>query len=110
MEWLANLTYKPVLITAVMLLLLRAALIRSRRESFAVARELTDATLIAVVVVFLLIRPLLFQAYYIPSPSMRPTLRHRPRYRTRRSDRKAPACPRPHAPPATRRAPRQDRR
>jgi signal peptidase I len=73
-EWLANLTYKPVLITAVVLLLLRVGLVRCRRESWVVARELVDATLIALVVVFLMIRPFLFQAYYIPSISMRPTL------------------------------------
>lgn len=74
MEWLANLTFKPVLITAALLLLLRVALVRSRQESFIVVRELVDATLIALVVVFLMIRPFLFQAYYIPSVSMRPTL------------------------------------
>lgn len=74
MEWLANLTYKPVLIIAVVLLFLRTALARDRRELIVVARELTDAALIALVVVFLAIRPFLFQAYYIPSVSMRPTL------------------------------------
>lgn len=76
MEWLANLTVKWVLVAVGVLLLARAALIRAGRHSLnaQAAREFVDSALIAVVVVFLVIRPYLFQAYFIPSESMRPTL------------------------------------
>src|SRR5688500_12191811 len=37
-------------------------------------REFVDAALAAAVVVFMIVRPWLYQAYYIPSESMRPTL------------------------------------
>lgn len=76
MEWLADLNLKWVLICLGALMLARAALLSlPRPDQFAAAgREILDAALVAAVVVFLVVRPFLFQAYFIPSPSMRPTL------------------------------------
>lgn len=44
------------------------------RESAKAIGELVESCLIAVVLVFGLIRPFIVQAFYIPSPSMEPTL------------------------------------
>ncbi len=77
MEWLANLTVKWVLVLVGLLLLARIITLYSGRRDAALAaacREFLEAALIAVVAVFLLIRPFLFQAYFIPSESMRMTL------------------------------------
>lgn len=76
MEWLANLSIKWVLVSVGILLLARKALLRSSRQrtDAAVTCEFIDSALIAVVVVFLIIRPYFVQAYFIPSESMHPTL------------------------------------
>ena len=76
MEWLAYVSVKWVLVTVAALLWARHALHRGRRRypDLLVFREFLDAGLAAVVIVFLIIRPFLFQAYFIPSESMNPTL------------------------------------
>jgi signal peptidase I len=75
MEWLANLSLKWVLVAVGLLLLARLAVRRRVLLSPATAfREFIDAALVAVVVVFLVIRPYVAQAYFIPSESMHPTL------------------------------------
>lgn len=76
MEWLADLNLKWVLLCLGALLLVRASLVGIPRPSQMVAagREILDACLVAAIVVFLVVRPFLFQAYFIPSESMRPTL------------------------------------
>src|SRR5437868_7092296 len=75
MEWLANISVKWILVGIGLLLVLRLAL-TCRRDSTGspTSCEFIDSTLVAVVVVFLLVRPFLFQAYFIPSESMHPTL------------------------------------
>lgn len=75
MEWLANVSLKWILVAIGLLVLLRA-LVRWRRVPAGesdVAGELLEAALVALVVVFLVVRPFLFQAYFIPSESMVPT-------------------------------------
>lgn len=76
-EGLANLTVKSVLIAVgVMLLILvvrRCTETRNRHHDWVV--ENVQVVLSVVVVVFLIIRPFLFQAFYIPSGSMEPTLK-----------------------------------
>jgi signal peptidase I len=76
-EGLANLTIKNVLLAVgVMLVLLTVFRLTSRRRDSTGAWlvENLQVILSVVVVVFLLIRPFLFQAFYIPSSSMEPTL------------------------------------
>lgn len=76
MEWLADLNLKWVLVSLGALLLIRAALLGIPRSGqiAAAGREILDAALVAAVAVFLIVRPFLFQAYFIPSESMHPTL------------------------------------
>jgi signal peptidase I len=76
MEWLAYISVKWVLVSVAVLLLVRQALHRGRKRypDLLVFREFLDAGLVAIVIVFLMIRPFLFQAYFIPSESMNPTL------------------------------------
>jgi signal peptidase I len=75
-EGLANLSVKMVLI-AVGTMILALALFRMSRtrshENIWLIENL-QVVLSVVVVVFLIIRPFLFQAFYIPSQSMEPTL------------------------------------
>lgn len=76
MEWLAYVSVKWVLISVAVLLWARQILHREQRRhpDLAMFREFLDAGLAAVVIVFLIIRPFLYQAYFIPSESMNPTL------------------------------------
>jgi signal peptidase I len=75
MEWLANISVKWVLVAVGLLLMARLLLQWAQRPSLEnTAREFIESAVIAIVVVFLVIRPYFFQAYFIPSASMRPTL------------------------------------
>ncbi len=74
--WLADLHIKAVLV-AVGALLIALTLFRSTRskdQTTVWLMENIQVILSVVVVVFLIIRPFLFQAFYIPSSSMEPTL------------------------------------
>jgi signal peptidase I len=76
-EGLANLSIKTVLIAVGAMLLALAISRMSARGRDRTAEWLVDnlqVILSVVVVVFLIIRPFLFQAFYIPSSSMEPTL------------------------------------
>lgn len=77
MEWLAHLSLKWVLIITGILVVSRSFLVRRGGASPLVGtlREFVDAGLVALVVVFLVVRPFLAQAYFIPTDSMHPTLR-----------------------------------
>ncbi|MFN3648363.1 MAG: signal peptidase I [Armatimonadota bacterium] len=83
MDYLANLGAKNVLI-AVGVMALLLALVRipgPARDSLSVwIVENVQVVLSVVVVVFLVIRPFLFQAFYIPSGSMEPTLHGPPEH------------------------------
>ena len=74
MNWLANITL-PYIITAVVVLFI-ARLVLGKYKSTAAkqATEFVESALIAVVLVFLIIRPFIVQAFYIPTGSMEPTL------------------------------------
>jgi signal peptidase I len=77
MELFADLRLKSILTLIGLLLVGRAFLavrraIGSRRAG--TVCEFVDAALVALVLVFLIVRPFLFQAYFIPSESMHPTL------------------------------------
>lgn len=75
-EGLANLSVKMVLVAvgAMMVALSLFRLSRSRNHEAGWLIENLQVVLSVVVVVFLVIRPFLFQAFYIPSSSMEPTL------------------------------------
>lgn len=76
-EWLANLTTAKVLIAVGVMMLALAfgrLLSRTRERGDDWISENVQVVLSVVVVVFLIIRPYLFQAFYIPSGSMEPTL------------------------------------
>ncbi|MGO8671722.1 MAG: signal peptidase I [Capsulimonadaceae bacterium] len=73
-ETLANAKVIYILWIAVGATLLRIALIRTRTEHGRSAAEILESALIAVVLVYMIIRPFMVQAYFIPSPSMVPTL------------------------------------
>lgn len=76
-DWLANLSVKWVLVAAGVLLALRMSLPRMRtlpRQWADSAAEFVESALIAIVLVFLVIRPFVAQAFYIPSGSMLETL------------------------------------
>lgn len=76
-DWLANLSVKWVLVAVGVLLVLRMALGRARRLPKAWADsvgEFLESALVALVLVFLVLRPFVVQAFFIPSESMVPTL------------------------------------
>ena len=77
MEWLANVSVKWVLVAIGVLLVARLALLYRGRERAGASAlcEFIESGLVAIVVVFLIIRPFVVQAYFIPSESMHPTLR-----------------------------------
>src|SRR5436305_8527785 len=75
-DWLANISIKWVLVAVGILLVLRMSMARGRtaRQTADSAAEFLESALIAIVLVFLVIRPFVVQAFYIPSGSMQPTL------------------------------------
>ena len=76
-DWLANLSVKWVLIAAGLLLVLRMSLPRMRtlpKQWADSTAEFVESALMAIVLVFLVIRPFVVQAFYIPSGSMLDTL------------------------------------
>ena len=76
-DWLANISIGYVI--AAIIVLLIARLIFGKYEGAAAksAAEVSESALIAIALVFLIIRPFIMQAFYIPSGSMRPTLMER---------------------------------
>jgi signal peptidase I len=83
MGWLAELSVNWVLVVVGSLMVALAAFRLSSRRPDATAEwliENTQVVLSVVVVVFLIIRPFVFQAYFIPSMSMVPTLLGPPDY------------------------------
>jgi signal peptidase I len=73
-EWLANLSVGAIVAAAFALTLLRLLLVPFRSAFARSVAEMAESLIIAGVLVFLVIRPFLVQAFYIPSESMEPTL------------------------------------
>src|SRR5207248_1521521 len=76
-DWLANISVKWVLVVAGLLLVFRMSLPRMRtlpKQWADSTAEFVESALIAIVLVFLVIRPFVVQAFYIPSGSMLDTL------------------------------------
>jgi signal peptidase I len=74
METIANLNIVWVLGAVLFFTALRLVFIRVPTVAMRTGAEYVESALTAIVLVFLLIRPFVVQAYFIPSPSMEPTL------------------------------------
>lgn len=73
-ETLANLSIAWIFVIVAVLTVIRLGLIRIPNAGARSFAEILESGIIAIVLVFLIIRPFVLQAYYIPSPSMEPTL------------------------------------
>lgn len=73
-EWIANLNVRYVLLISAVLTLVRVGLAPLSSPRWRSVNELVESAVLAFILVFLVIRPFLVQAFYIPSGSMRPTL------------------------------------
>jgi signal peptidase I len=73
-ERLANMPIWAVIVTVLVLIALRFALLRLRTPAAKSAAEIAESLAVAMALVFLLIRPFIVQAFFIPSASMHPTL------------------------------------
>lgn len=73
-EWLANLSPLTVVIVIVVLAVLRYVLLKLETPTGKSIAEIAESLAIAMGLVFLIIRPFFVQAFFIPSPSMVPTL------------------------------------
>lgn len=73
-ERLANLSIPTVIITIVVLLALRWIMLRQKTPVAKQIAEIAESLAVAMGLVFLIIRPFIVQAFFIPSASMRPTL------------------------------------
>ena len=73
-DWLANIRLWQVVVIAAILFAIRMFLKPYKSRQAKSALETVDSALIAVVLVFLVIRPFLVQTFFIPSGSMLPTL------------------------------------
>ena len=73
-ERLANLTIPQVLIIVAVLAALRLLLPKMKTPWAKSTAEIAESLAVAMALVFLLIRPFLVQAFFIPSASMHPTL------------------------------------
>lgn len=73
-ETLANLNILWILGIVAGLSLIRLAFVYSQSETARSISEILESGMIAVALVFLIIRPFVLQAFFIPSPSMEPTL------------------------------------
>lgn len=74
-EWLANLPVQYALAACAVLLVARTLLRRSKSKRVEESAETVDSLLIAVALVYLVIKPFIIQAFFIPSGSMEPGLR-----------------------------------
>ena len=74
MEWLANLRWQYVIVAVIVLTAVRLALGKSKSPIAKQTAEISESLAIALALVFLIIRPFIIQAFYIPSGSMHPTL------------------------------------
>jgi len=73
-DWLANISFWQVVGLSAVLFGVRMYLKQFKSDRAKSATETVDSALIAVVLVFLVIRPFLIQTFFIPSGSMIPTL------------------------------------
>jgi signal peptidase I len=73
-ELIANLSIGYIVLAALALTLIRLFLVPSRKPALRSFAELTESLILAGILVFLVIRPFLLQAFFIPTESMESTL------------------------------------
>lgn len=73
-EWLANISIEYVIAAIFVLFIGRLMLAKYKSPVAKSAAEVVESALMAIALVFLLIRPFIVQAFFIPSGSMLPTL------------------------------------
>jgi signal peptidase I len=73
-ELLANLSIGTIVLAAFILTCLRLVMVPNRTPVARSVAELTESLILAGVLVFLVIRPFLLQAFFIPTESMEPSL------------------------------------
>jgi len=73
-ERLANLSTPTVIITVIVLFAIRFVLLKQKGQFAKSVAEIAESLGVAMALVFLLIRPFIVQAFFIPSESMVPTL------------------------------------
>lgn len=76
-QWLANLSWQVVLMVVAVLVAARIVLGRFNSRPAAIIGEAAESLAVALAVVYLVVKPFLIQAFFIPSGSMRPTLLER---------------------------------
>jgi signal peptidase I len=73
-ERIANLSLPTIVLFLAGMTVVRIILRAFKRSFFLFFAELSESAMLAVALVFLLLRPFVLQTYHIPSPSMHPTL------------------------------------
>lgn len=73
-EWLANVSIGYVIAAILMLFVARLIIGKHKTPLAKSMAEVVESALMAIALVFLFIRPFVMQAFFIPSPSMCPTL------------------------------------
>jgi len=73
-EWLANVSIAYVIAAILMLFVARLIVGKYKTPLAKSMAEVVESALMAIALVFLFIRPFVVQAFFIPSPSMYPTL------------------------------------
>jgi signal peptidase I len=71
---IASASYLHIILVLVLLTLIRGTCIAARLRFFRAIAELCESAILAIALVFLLVRPFLVQTFYIPTTSMYPTL------------------------------------
>jgi signal peptidase I len=71
---IAGVSFTTILLVLFLVTVLRGSLLLSRSPIARTMAELLDSVLLAITLVFLILRPLVVQSFYIPSGSMHPTL------------------------------------
>jgi len=73
-ERIASVSFPTVLLALLWLTIVRGAFYASRNRLFHLAGDALEPLILAIGLVFLILRPFLVQTFFIPSASMRPTL------------------------------------
>jgi signal peptidase I len=71
---LSNLNVGWILASVAILTLIRFNLLKNGGDRFHAVAEYVESGIVAIVLVWMIVRPFAVQAYFIPSPSMEPTL------------------------------------